>query len=190
MRFGAQNPEASGDAAERARLRFRLTIHVDDVQRFLDDSEHEADAVGYVDCPALGGRRAISRGRFNLFTAGAEPGLIHMRYRLFITDGMGRALTLAGVKDVRDDPGADVWADTTTLYTQILQGHVEAGAEPQRVVAAGILRISPLGFARQLASFRASGPGSFGGTRALLQFGRAFYRNLYRVYGRRLLHGG
>jgi predicted acylesterase/phospholipase RssA len=190
--FGAEDPEAAAaaPAGEPARLKFRLTIHVDDVERFLADPQHEADAVGFIECPALGGRRVISRGRFNLFTADSDPRRRHMRYRLFFTDGAGRPLTLAGVKNVSDDPGADAWADTTTLYTRILEGHVAEGADAPSATAAGILRISVLGFVRQLTTFRGSGPGAFGATRALLQFGRAFAGNLYRVYGRRLLLGG
>jgi hypothetical protein len=53
----------------------------------------------------------------------------------------------------------DVWRDTTTLFTQILRGHVEEGAgEAPEVVAAGILHIHLGDFARQLTTFRCDHP--------------------------------
>lgn len=176
--------EAQSGSGTSSPLRFKLTMHVDDLDAFLTDPAHEAVATGFVECPALGGRRVVSHGRFNLFTDGAEPGLKHMRYRLFFRDGEGRALTLTGVKDVRDDEGFDPWPDTTTLDTRILNGHVAEGDEGE-VVAQGILRITPQAFARQLTTFRGSGPRLLGGTRAVLRFSQAFLGHLYSVYLRR-----
>lgn len=178
VRFGEEQPSEKGSSSP---LKFKLTMHVDDLDAFLGDAQHEAVATGFVECPALGGRRVVSRGRFNLFTDGAEPGLKHMRYRLFFRDGEGRTLTLVGVKDVRDDPGFDTWPDTTTLDTQILDGHV-AAEDRGEVIARGILRITPLAFARQLTTFRGSGPGMLGGARAVLRFGNSFLGHLYSVY--------
>ncbi|HXF00112.1 MAG TPA: patatin-like phospholipase family protein [Solirubrobacterales bacterium] len=173
--------EDGSQSGTKSPLRFKLTMHVDDLETFLKDPEHEAVATGFVECPALGGRRVVSHGRFNLFTEGSAPGLKHMRYRLFFRDREGRALTLTGVKDIRDDQGFDTWPDTTTLDTRILDGHVAPGSEGA-LVAQGILRITLLAFARQLSTFRGAGPGLLGGTRAVLRFGHAFVGNLYSVY--------
>lgn len=42
----------------------------------------------------------------------------------------GRMAVEKGIfKDVKDDSGFDVWTDTSTLYTRILRGHVDAGGE-------------------------------------------------------------
>ena len=48
-----------------------------------------------------------------------------MLYELWFTDDQGRARTLLGHKVITDHPGLDLWPDTTTLYTTILEGHVE-----------------------------------------------------------------
>ena len=79
-----------------------------------------------------------------------------MLYRLFFADAAGHPLTLTGHKVVEDDPGIDnVWSDTTTLFTSVLRGHVEAEDESQaELVASGILHIHPLDFARQMTTFR------------------------------------
>jgi cholesterol oxidase len=190
--LGEDDPERGATAAEaRSPLKFKLTMNIDDLDGFLADRDHECPAAGYVDCPALGGRSVVSRGRFNLFTAGEDPRTRLMRYRLFFRDGEGAPLTLTGIKRVHDDPGADAWADTTTLYTRVLGGHVAEGEdEGAATVAAGILRITPPAFARQLTTFRGTGPGPLGGLRAVLRFGGAFLGQLRQVFGLRFLTGG
>ena len=47
-----------------------------------------------------------------------------MLYRLWLRDPGGTPLTFVGHKDVSNDAGFDVWADTTTLYVTVLRGHV------------------------------------------------------------------
>jgi len=44
---------------------------------------------------------------------------------------------LAGKKNVHDDPGFDLWSDTTTLYTRLHEGPDPSGP----VAGAGILRL-------------------------------------------------
>ena len=74
-----------------------------------------------------------------------------MRYRLFLRDPAGRPLTLYGFKVLEDDPNYDSWHDVTTLFVRLLAGHVLKGeGRPDQVVATGVLRISALGFLRQL----------------------------------------
>ena len=72
-------------------------------------------ANGTVTYEPLGGRRPVERGWFNLFTIPEDPTRRSMRYRLHFSDPGGNPATFVGVKDVHDDRGADVWADTTTL---------------------------------------------------------------------------
>ena len=171
-----------GELAENRRpLSFRLTITADDADRFLADPEHEAKAEGWVDAGGHGGRCPVERGTFNLFVAdGAEDRRL-MKYRLFYTDGEGRRRTLSGYKNVKHGPPTRIWPDTSTLYVRLLDGHVgedgEAGAD---VVAAGVLHIQLTDFARQLTTFRTSGPDGPG---KLLDFGRFFAGELWEVYG-------
>jgi predicted acylesterase/phospholipase RssA len=170
--------------ADGSRFKFHLTIDIEDVDHMLKDPSHEAPAWGWVEAPELGGRLPVEQGTFNLFVNVGDQRNKEMRYRLFFRDSVGRKLTLAGVKHIRDDPGADVWTDTTTLYVRLLGGHADEGDDAD-IVGAGILRISPLAFARQLTTFEGSGPGPLGGVRALMRFGWAFAGDLIKVYGTR-----
>jgi cholesterol oxidase len=176
---------AQADRDGAAALMFHLTIAVDDIDRFANDPRMEATADGFVRSDALGGRLPVERGVFNLFVDHG-PGVKRMLYRLFFRDGVGHPLTLIGHKVVRDDPGFDVWRDTTTLFTRVLRGHVEASEdETAEVVAAGVLRIRVRDFAKQLTTFRAGGPDLRSKLVAVLRFGWIFMGHLAQVYVRK-----
>lgn len=171
--------------AEKTSLTFRLTIAVDDVRRFLSEPAHAASARGWVECDALGGRLSVQHGEFNLFVADS-PTSRRMLYLLWFADATGHPLTLRAHKEIHDDAGADAWSDTTTLFAHVLIGHVAGDDADSVVTAAGVLRIRPLDFARQLTTFRASGPSVVGRASALVMFGRFFFGQLWRMYGLRL----
>ncbi|RMF87263.1 MAG: alpha/beta hydrolase, partial [Nitrospinota bacterium] len=110
---------------------------------------------------------------------------------LFFRDGAGNPYTLSGYKDIHDDPGWDIWSDTTTLYTRIYQGHVEAEGEVEAALyGSGILRIYLTDFLRQLTTFRVEGPTVHDRIAALHRFGRLFLGKLWDVYGRHFLEYG
>lgn len=169
-------------------LKFHLTIAVDDVERFAADPQLRAEASGYVRSDGLGGRLAVERGVFNLFVDDGSPTAKRMLYRLWFHDGAGHPVTLSGHKLVHNDPGIDVWKDTTTLFVRLLRGHVEAAQEGgAELVASGVLRIRVRDFARQLTTFRTSGASAGARLGALARFGVVFGRNLATVY---LRNGG
>jgi len=123
-----------------------------------------------------------------------------MLYRLFFTDQKGQQLTLSGRKIVKDDPESDAWRATTTLYTRILKGQVDAAAEaaaeqdPEKLagisVGAGIIVIHMLDFLRQLTTFRVQAPTIPERLTALNEFGRLFFGKLWDVYARDVLTSG
>ncbi|WP_067639997.1 GMC oxidoreductase [Actinomadura latina] len=171
-----------GELAEGRRpLSFRLTITADDTDRFLAEPGHEAKAEGWIDAGGHGGRCPVERGTFNLFVADGADDRRLMRYRLLYTDGEDRRRTLSGHKNVLHGPPTRIWPDTSTLYVRLLDGHVGADEEDGAdVVAAGVLHIQLTDFARQLTTFRTSGPDGAG---KLLDFGRFFAGELWEVYG-------
>lgn len=169
----------------------RLTIEMDDVDRFVTDPQHEARAVGTFTAAAFGGTRPIEQGSFNLFVDQEDPARKAMHYRLWFTSGQGEKLTLLGFKDVKDDPGSDECEDTTTLYTRILKGHLSVDDDTATAtVAAGIIKIQMLDFLQQLTTFRVEGGSLADRTNALARFGRLFMGKLWDVYGQQVLPFG
>ena len=139
---------------------FHVTVHMEDIERFISDPQHQGSITGHVECDALGGKLPVSQGWFNLFVDADEDGKERklMKYRLLIEDGEGHPITLDGFKEVKDDLGFDVWDDTTTLFTHILAGHVEPGEPDGEIVATGILKVLPVDFAVQMTTFRVDPP--------------------------------
>ena len=160
------------------RFMFELTITIPDVEYFLASDDKEGVCEGYVDCDLLGGELPVKRGWFNLFVTTQDAATREMRYRLWFNDLSGAALTMYGFKEVRNDPGFDLWTDTSTLYITLLQGHVPPGAEGT-VMGAGMLRILPLDFAKQLTTFRGAGRTPL---KAVAGFGSHFVKSLYDIY--------
>jgi predicted acylesterase/phospholipase RssA len=188
--FGIEQPVEGRDAGRRlgTSLGFRLTIRVPGVERFLLDPDLEAGAEGVLRCDELGGHLPVERGVFNLFVDRGDPSDRRMLYRLFFRDADDRPLTFTGYKVVRDDPGRDLWRDTTTLYVRILAGHVERGEDAVAdVVASGILRLGALDFLRQLTTFRVEGPTFHDRADAIGRFGLLFAGRLWDVYARDVL---
>jgi cholesterol oxidase len=165
-------------------LMFHLTITADDLDRFMSDHTHEGKVSGWVRAGDLGGKRPVEGGHFNLFVdQNGDAKHKRMYYRLHFDDGAGHPLTLVGHKEVHDEPGFDVWSDTSTLYTRILAGHVSAEDEPgAELIATGILHILPRDFARQMTTFRVRPAHRLD---AIGRFGGAFAGHLWKVYGGR-----
>ncbi|MFZ1411813.1 MAG: GMC family oxidoreductase [Micropruina sp.] len=183
LALGETDPMAGWRTARQLnhRFMFELTITVPDVERFIDAGDHPGTAEGFVRCDLLGGRLPVQRGWFNLFVETERADTREMRYRLWLRDLARAPITMVGFKTVRNDPGMDIWADTSTLYITLLKGHVLPG-ETGSVLGAGMLRILPGDFAKQVTTFRADGRGR---VRAIGQFGAHFAKSLIHSYGMR-----
>lgn len=176
------------DQEQHSYLMVNLTIKMEDVERFITQPQHEAIVEGYLECEALGGHRELESGSFNLFIDEGDPTHKKMLYRLYFKDAEGNPLTLTGFKDVKDDPGFDLWSDTSTLYTRLFAGHITAAEEGQaEIKAAGIIRIHLPDFVKQLTTFRAEAPSLAARTAVLTRFGNFFLGKLWDVYGNQVL---
>ena len=177
-----QTAAAHGEAAG-SPLMFHLEISVRDVDAFITSPSHEARADGYIDSRLFGARRPVSNGTVNLLIDAADPTKKQMLYRLFFTDENGRDHTLAGFKDIAGPSITSLWTETTTLYTQILDGRVTPGAQGT-VIASGVIVIRPEDFFfKQLFSFRTEGPSVAARLSAMNRFGAMFLGKLWDVYG-------
>jgi len=136
--------------AEDSPLTAKFEITIDDLDKLFDDLSHDrpglARLAGTVHAPKLSpAALGVDNGEFRLF----EPNKQRvetwtMRYRMDLASGLYR---FDGVKVLHDDPGFDVWKDTTKLFVRILD-------ETNGTSGAGILRLTPAGLIRQLQTLR------------------------------------
>ena len=178
--LGASDPEAGAADPSAATLAVHCDIAIDDIDRFVDDRDHTGSITGSVEYEPFGGTVPVLSGIFNLFSPGG-PNERLMQYRLAFEHD-GKRYFLDGRKHVHDDPGFDVWKDTTTLYTVLHEGSDDTGP----VVGAGILSLGVEALARMMSTMRATGDG----LGPLVKFGKVFLGSLWETYGKDKIGGG
>ena len=160
-------------------LVFVLTLATDNVDAMGRDPQHPARSVGTVVAPALDERPLlVAGGDFNLFVDQAD-GSRRMKYRMQLVAESGRAFFFDGWKVIHDDPGVDVWADTTTLYVTVFDG----ATDQSPVWGRGVLHILPKDFASQLLTFHVTNArNKWQQVRAQTGFYRLFMGTLWTTY--------
>jgi hypothetical protein len=177
--LGANDPEAGAADPDAKTLAIHCEISIDDIDRFVADREHTGSITGTVEYEAFGGELPVTRGIFNLFSPGAENERL-MQYRLAFEHD-GKPYFVDGAKHVHDDPGFDVWKDTTTLHTVLHEGSDAGGP----VAGAGILSLGAGALARMMATMRPVD----GGIEPLVKFGKVFLGSLWERYGKDKIGG-
>jgi hypothetical protein len=181
--LGATDPEAGVEQGQRAghTLALHATISIEDIDRFVDDPDHTGRLDAHVDFTPFGEGILGHRGVFNLFAPSDAPDTKWMVYEVaFRHDGTD--YYLAGKKHVRDDPGFDLWNDTTTLRARLHEGLDASGP----VVGAGVLRLGVDDLVRLVSTIRATNADSLAEkTRAIGAFGRFFMGELWTQYASR-----
>lgn len=179
--LGQTEPAAGAAAARRSGdlLAMHATVTIPDLDTFIADPKHLGQLKGSIDFTPFGSGIAATTGVFNLFSPSAKSGLKHMVYELaFRHDGKDHYL--AGRKEVHDDPGVDIWSDTTTLFTTLHQGR--DGKAP--VIGAGILRLDMGDFLKLMSTIKVTGSKSAKDRAATVaKFGRFFMGQLWNTYG-------
>ncbi len=178
--LGASDPEAGAADPNASTLAIHCEISIDDIDRFVADREHTGSITGSVEYEPFGGTLPVTRGIFNLFSPGG-PNERLMQYRLAFEHD-GKPYFLDGAKHVHDDPGFDVWKDTTTLHTLLHEGSDESGP----VAGAGILSLGVEALTRMMTTMRPVG----GGVEPLVKFGKVFLGSLWESYGKDKIGGG
>lgn len=178
--LGAPEPEAGAEQGARDghTLALHATIAIDDIDRFIEDPEHAGRLDAHIDFTPFGEGIAGHHGVFNLFAPSDAPDEKWMVYEVAFQHE-GTDYYLAGKKHVRDDPGFDLWSDTTTLYTYLHEGRDASGP----VVGAGVLRLGVDDLLRLVSTMRATNADSLAEkTRAITTFGRFFLGELWAQY--------
>jgi uncharacterized protein (DUF362 family) len=107
---------------ENTSISFTVKIIIDDLDRFINLSDHNARLIGMVSFQPLGDKIPIQDGHFNLFSVDPDEGIRHMTYSFRFTDKNDKKYFLHGHKKIEDDPGFDLVEDMTTLFTTIYDG--------------------------------------------------------------------
>lgn len=173
FRSGEQKARLAGDI-----LAMHARVDIPDMERFIHDPEHAGELAGSIDYPPFGNAIPSHHGRFNLFSPAGQPDTKLMIYEMgFMLHG--EPCYLAGRKLVRDEPGLDMWSDTTTLYTRLHHGEDASG----EIMGAGILTLGMKELVSLLASMEVTGgDGVKDKALTLARFGHFFLGQLWDSY--------
>jgi len=173
--------EAQG-RTDGSPLEFTVTVRTTNLERMIQDPAHEATLEGTVTAPALApDPLTVEGGSFHLLVRDPDdPRTRKMIYHMPLVSQAGSRFFLEGFKTVRDDPGPDLWSDTTTLFVTVHRGQ-DADAP---VAAKGIVKIAIKDFQKQLRTMKAVGArNKLEELKTLARFGRFFMGALIEVYG-------
>ena len=166
---------------ENSVCEFTVTIRSDDVEKIVSDEKHAAKMIGTLTVPVLSPHPlTITKGEFNLFVIDPnEAKTRRMQYRMWLRTQEGTRYFFDGFKHIHNDPGFDIWADTTTLYVTIYRG--DSAESP--MAGRGILTIARDDFLKQLKTLRITNARTAAErVKALAKFGRFFAGALYDIY--------
>lgn len=174
---------AARERGERdgSRFEFTVTVSAPNIDRLIADPAHEALLRGTVTAPALSPTPLrVENGRFHLLVRDADrPGTRKMTYEMPLVADDGRTFHAEGFKTIHDDPGPDIWADTTTLFVTVREKDATGP-----IVARGIVNILINDFRKQLGTMKAIGASSkLEELKTLAKFGRFFLGALNEIYG-------
>lgn len=174
---GAVRGEAAGQ-----QLAMHAAIEIENLDEFLRDPGHAGRLTGTIDFPPLGDGVAADRGVFRLFSPTEDPQARHMVYELGFARS-GQDYYLAGHKQVRDDPGIDLWSDTTTLFTTLHKGRDRQAP----VAGAGVLRLGVKDLADLMSTLRVTNAAGAADVAAgYATFGGFFLGELWKIYGKKI----
>ncbi len=159
---------------------FILTIISDNVENMLNDEQHEAKMVGTVLSKSLSSEPlTVTEGIFNLFVKDKKDDKASkMKYSMKMTSEDGEQYYLEGFKMIHDDPGFDLWEDTTTLFITIYKGNNNTGS----IVAKGILKIKPGDLKEQMKTVEVTNASKTESIKWQLRFGKFFSGNIFDIY--------
>ncbi|WP_416307906.1 patatin-like phospholipase family protein [Neptunicella sp. SCSIO 80796] len=180
--LGATEPDKGAEKGkiDKTELAMHASIFIRDLDGFVADPDHQGEIHGCIDFAPLGIGLPTYSGRFNLFSPTEDPDLKIMVYELGFTVA-GQSYYLAGRKNIKDDPGFDLWTDTTTLFTTLHLGK-DASAP---VVGAGILTLGIKELTKLVASMNVSNADNLKHKlSAYTKFGQFFMGELWDSYAK------
>lgn len=181
--LGVSTPEEGARLGERnkQRLAMHAEVGIADLDVFVSDRNQKGSLSGQIEFQPLGGSFAAPQGVFQLFTPDPNHQTRRMVYELAF-EVQGKPYYLAGEKQVRDDPGFDLWSDTTTLFTYLHEGSSRQGS----IVGAGILSLGVPQLLAMLRSMHTTGEGGMG---TIARFGSFFFGQVWDVYAPHVFGG-
>ncbi|HHT0591941.1 TPA: alpha/beta fold hydrolase [Legionella anisa] len=162
-------------------IEFTVTIVTENLDKMLADPKHRAKIIGEVSIPAFSKESLlVEHGEFQLFVdSRSDVATKKMIYQLKLNSVEGNHYELDVFKLIHNDPGFDIWQDTTTLNVTLYDLN-----KGKHVCGKGILKILPADFLKQLTTIRILNTRDpVAVLKGKARFGHFFAGTLYPIYG-------
>jgi triacylglycerol lipase/cholesterol oxidase len=173
--------------SEAKEIEFTVTVHIEDVPTFINESKLEATLTGTVTIGFFSpDPLPLSKGWFNLFVKPSSSTDLdtakEMQYTLYFSH-QGKPYTLYGFKEILKEQETQIWKQTTTLYFYLWEGHSRFSADQQPAIThLGVLHISAADFLKQLTTFESQAPTPEEQHKAFLLFVEFFAGKVWESY--------
>ncbi|SMF11268.1 alpha/beta hydrolase [Pseudobacteriovorax antillogorgiicola] len=184
-------PQSYMDAADQGqslknKIKVMFRINISDVDDFIRKPEGQAKISGSVDSPKLGGRMMVTSGEIVLKTSNyhdrvlAGQSILEYRAQFETTDD--RKYTMIGYKKFFRGPENVSWSDISTLYFDIYEGSIEGDPNIDNAKFRGTMDTDEDAFAKQMTTYRSSGPSRWLRSNAVCRFNEMMYRRYWDPY--------
>lgn len=183
--FRQTDPEVGFDDPGAIAATFRAFVDIEDMDEYFKRG-HRADLSAEVMMPVLGGQFLGAGGDFVLFglqdsTTPTAPPVRTMAYTVNLVRD-NKIYEMRGHKYIKRGWPWQVWSATTTMHVTLRDRSVDV-AEPDRIVAAGILKLKLMDFCKQLGTMKVTGDVSWWKKPAVkLRYVRYFVWSLVKSY--------
>lgn len=161
-------------------MSLHASIYIRDLAGFMEHPDHSGTMNGHLVFEDFDSYLPAKTGVFNLFVEeNKDTEVKWMIYEIsFSYDD--QEYYLAGRKEVKDNPGFDLWKDTTTLEVRLFEGSDKTGD----IVGAGILTLNVKELVKLIKSMHAiDASGTAEKINLLANFGTFFLGELWDTYG-------
>lgn len=180
--LGETDPKQGAVAGREkgSRMSLHASIYIRDLEGFMENPDHGGTMNGHLVFEDFDNYLPAKTGVFNLFVEDDKDTEVKwMIYELSFSYS-DREYYLAGKKEVKNDPGFDLWNDTTTLKVRLFEGSDDTGD----IVGAGILRLEVKELIKLIKSMHAiDASGAAEEINLLANFGTFFLGELWDTYG-------
>ncbi|WP_372637198.1 patatin-like phospholipase family protein [Fodinibius sp.] len=180
--LGETDPKQGARAGKKngSSMSLHASIYIRDLDTFMANPDHGGAMNGHLVFVDFDTYLPAKTGVFNLFVEDNKDTEVKwMIYEMSFSHD-DREYYLAGKKEVKNDPGFDLWKDTTTLNVRLFEGSDDTGD----IVGAGILTLEAKELVKLIRSMHAiDASGTAEKINLLANFGTFFLSELWDTYG-------
>lgn len=179
--LGETDPKQGADAGKEqgSSMSLHASIYIRDLKGFMENRDHSGTINGHLVFEEFDTYLPAKTGVFNLFIEDDKDMEVKWMIYEMSFNYDAQEYYLVGKKEVKNDPGFDLWKDTTTLNVRLFEGSDNTGD----IIGTGILTLKVKELVKLIKSMHAiDASGTAEKINILANFGTFFLGELWDIY--------